>query len=212
MEEREFVAIQLNNQNTKAIDLLVITLILICNCGCSDQATNLIKQNLNSRFTKYKIVVIMKDSASVDQAANTYNEIKIKMSELALECQKAEMHFYGYNFNTNTRIERWSIHKSDGYMDSVTAKIVELCDYFLNLRFSKEDNCFYVKYRILDGPYKFEKDEYFYISRMRDITHRPANWNEYLKEIGAENLLDDCLGPRVRSLQKMLHYRKTHNI
>jgi hypothetical protein len=149
---------------------------------------NDIKKDLNTRFTKFEIVEIKPDSSNVYDAAMTYMSLGIKVSEAKLSMASAESEYYDKKRSSKNTMQ---------LMDSVVAVITEECQYFFNLKDSRKEPCYYVKYRIFKDEIKVEKEEYYYIRPHGDgkveLMHRPYSWFDYLKAEDFTKLRSECI-------------------
>jgi len=173
-------------KNFPLISLMILPLVI----SCGNQDLSLIKDNLNSRFTKFEIVETKKDSSNVDDAFNSLLSLKVYASQCNLDIAKAINKFYGIN-------GKWTKKNVINYVDSVSDMMIKAYKRFENLRFSKKEQCYYVKYRIYDGAIKIEKEEYFYIreygNNQKEILHRPYDWDDYLRQERYSDLVNDGL-------------------
>jgi hypothetical protein len=177
----------------KKITGISILFILILLNGCTSQDEKLIKKDLESRFTKFEIVEVKKDSANVDDAFNMLLSLKVNISIGNLDITKAEARYYNYD-----GLGKWSLTKTENYMDSVTKKLTKLCHNFMILQFDKSEPCYYVKFRIYNGVFKEERAEYYYVRKygsnneLTELMRRPYIWKDYLLEENVADIYDKC--------------------
>jgi hypothetical protein len=188
-------------KTTYSFLLILILQLILVGCNNINQA---IKKDLNSRFTKFEIVEIRKDSSNVEEAFNMLLSLKVNISDGNLEIVKAGNHFYdvsGY--------DKWSYEKTTNYMNSITNKLLNMCHDFMYLQFSKSEPCYYVKYRIFKDELKVEKEEYYYFriyddGKKTELLHRPCNWNDFLYEQKCIDLIDKCSEPYREFLNEII--------
>jgi hypothetical protein len=164
---------------------ILVTYLLLCS-GCNTDKS-LIKKNLNSRFTKFEIVEIRKDSANVFDACNMLLSTRINVSETNLNVIKA---INGYYSGTSKMSPKEIIL----YIDSIENKLTALMTKFEELRFDRSENCYYVKYLLSKEENKIPKEEYFYINPWnKEVITRPYNWDEYLYKEKYDLLINESM-------------------
>lgn len=182
----------------------ILSVLLIMN-GCISPDNQRIKKDLDSRFTKFEIVEIKPDSANVQDAFMTLLSLKVNISQGNLDIIKAGNHYYNID-----GLGKWSDKKTKQYMDSITNKLSKMCYDFMRLQFSKDEPCYYVKYRIFNGALKEEKEEYYSIriyddGKQIELIHRPYNWNDYLIEQNCLNICDQCYEEQLKFLRDQIY-------
>jgi len=171
----------------KSCSILMIFFLMLVFVGC-DKNKQAIKKDLNSRFTKFEIVEIKKDSANIEDASMLLMSLQLNISQSNLDMLKAENLYYD---------KKWSYAKASKFMDSITTKLMNMNVDFVHSQYLKSDPCYYVKYRIFKDELKVEKEEYYYFriyneGKQTEIMHRPCNWDEYLKVEESADLMDKC--------------------
>lgn len=189
----------------KSLTLICVLFLIVLISGCSSSDKQLIKKDLDSRFTKFEIVEITADSADIYYASMALMGLQISIAKGNVEILTAANHYYGVpGFN------KWSNKKTTIYMDSITKGLSDICYSFMRRQFSRSEPCFYVKYRIYDGPVKVEKEEYYYIrvfdeGKQKELMHRPVSWKEYLVEQDCSDIMDQCYEEQLKFLREIVY-------
>ena len=169
---------------------LIILISMLNACNLTDQGR--IKKDLNTRFVKFEIVEIKKDSANIYDTFMTLLSLQVNISKGNLDMAIAENHYYDTDMKG-----KWSNEKTTHYMDSITHKLMDMCDHFMRLQFTKPEPCYFVKYRIYNGATKEEKEEYYYLrlydnGKKIELMHRPYLWNDYLTDQKCKDICAKC--------------------
>jgi hypothetical protein len=157
--------------------------------GCNDPK-GLIEKDLESRFTKFDVVEIKKDSSNIYKAINSLGALEFMTSSVNSEIVK-----------TLNKIEnstnRNEIYNDYLYVDSLYNALFQSFDNFEKSEYDRPDNCYYVKYLIHKEELKLTKEEYYHLRLMPngkyDIIHRPYVWNEFLYEKNYDLLIKKAL-------------------
>ncbi|MCX6265773.1 MAG: hypothetical protein NTW16_00235 [Bacteroidetes bacterium] len=166
--------------------------------GC-DKDKSMIKKDLDSRFTKYEIVEIKKDSCNIQTAFETILSFKIRVSETNLKIIDA--------------IDRIRLNmepqKNFNLIDSIHNEITNSMEKFEKTKYSKPDPCYYVKYLVYKDENKIPKEEYYYIAHQSNsVMHRPIEWNEFMYQEEYDKLIQDAVKYTGEITELSLKYRK----
>lgn len=170
----------------KPCSILMIFFLSLVFVGCnpSNQA---IKKDLNSRFTKFEIVEIRKDSSNVYDAMMTNLSLRIRIADNNLGIIKS---INDIEFGTANKKPYQTIL----YIDSLFNNSVQGGTDLENKQFDKRESCYYVKYLIHKEERKITKEEYFYINEINgEVLHRPYDWSEFLRELKYSDQIKDAL-------------------
>lgn len=189
----------------KKLTLIFILFLIVLVSGCSSGDKQLIKKDLDSRYTKFEIVEMKPDSSNVQDAFMTLLSLKVNISQGKLDIIKAGNHYYNVDGTG-----KWSHEKTTQYMDSITDKLSKMCNEFMYLQFSKPEACYSVKYRIFNGALKEEREEYYYIrvydeGKQKELMHRPVSWKEYLVEQDCSDIMDQCYEEQLKFLREIVY-------
>ncbi len=162
--------------------LLLILPIFIISCNPQESK---IKKDLNTRWTKFDIVEIKKDSANVYEAINRFRSLGIQVFEVNGKIIDAKI-------RTENETNKDTLYKYYNYADSLHKNMERQLVNFDNTKNNKNDQCYYVKYLIYKDESKIPKEEYYYIKQSNgDIMHRPCDWNEFLKEREIDKVMQE---------------------
>jgi hypothetical protein len=168
-----------------------------------DSAKLMINENLNSRFTGYEIVEIRKDSSFIYEAKNILARLGLAVSENNLEIIRTVADFESGKLKMN------GLQVSQ-QIDSFFKDSEDRLQSFKERRFERSEPCYYVKYRIFDGANKIEKEEYFsireYVDNQQEVLHRPADWDEFMREEKYDQVIDNAL----KFYAEVLDYRNKY--
>lgn len=169
----------------KTIFLLVLPVLFITGCNNPEST---IKKDLDSRFTKFEVAEIKKDSSNIYNAMMSLNSLKIEIATANADMARMEGLYWD---------KKVSRDKLGQYMDSVTTKLGKSCMTFMHLMGSRTESCYRVKYRLSKEELKIEKEEYYYLKtydegKKIEALHRPCDWDQFLKEEGHSDLIGEC--------------------
>lgn len=168
-----------------------IFLLSVCSlCSCGDVLSpdynniKLIKEDIGSRYVAYEVIEIRPDSANVYTAVNTFRALRIRIED--------------YNSDVLDIFEQVlsGLNRYDAYLkiDSMKKQLITSISDFELSGYKKADDCYFVKYSYQRDGLKIPVEEYYHIRQISgennyDIIHRPANWNEFLKTINYEKII-----------------------
>jgi hypothetical protein len=164
--------------------LIVLSLILFSSCN---REKRLIKNDLNSRFTKFDLIEIKPDSSNVKDAIFSLMSLKIRVSESNLKIIQGITEIESNNGSKAS-------YQTFLLIDSVYNKTISDFEKFEKTRYSKPDKCFYVKFLVYKEEIKIPHEEYIVINDENDnVFHRPYDWDEFLVQEGYNDLVNSAL-------------------
>ena len=162
-----------------------------------------ITENLSSRFTGFEVVEIRPDSSYLLGALDDLRVIRINIAMSNTKIIKTLA-----DFEDGTL--KWSGKRVYQHIDSVYNNISKRMQRFEDKRFSQEEPCYYVKYRIFDGADKIEREEYFVVNdvgnteqKEYEVLSRPVGWDEFMSQKEYGTIIDDAL----TYYKDILHYK-----
>jgi hypothetical protein len=188
----------------KTISAISILLIILIMNGCISPNKWRIKKDLKTRFTKFEIVEIKKDSSNREEAWNRLIRCKLIVADNNSNITEALLDFEikksGYN-NPELKIsseerKKWTLKHYRDYVNSLYKESENALQAFEDLRFSNRDKeqCYYVKYRIYKAENKVQKEDYYFINKNNNyVVHRAYDWNEFLFEAKYSDLINETL-------------------
>ncbi len=184
------------------LKILPLTFIIILSIGCNNNPDeSLIKKDLNSRYSKFEIVEIKKDSANVYLAINVLRALEISVSSTNLKIVQTM-----YD-EKDTRTDKQKCN----FIDSLHNSLISSMQEFEDSKYDKVDECYYVKYLFYKDERKIPKEEYYHLRLMPngeyDIIHRPYEWNDFLIEQGYDEMIKDALSGYSDSFEFCYKYR-----
>lgn len=185
-----FIEFLINDLNQKQIQMknkiLIFNVIFLIILGCNGP-DSVIKKDLDSRFTKFEIIEIKKDSSNIYEADRMLMGFKVDISKANLSMAIAESKYFD---------KAWTLKKTSHFMDSTTTVLMNNCSKFMRLMSSRSEPCYLVRYRIYKNESKIEKEEYYYMresgGKFIETIHRPSDWSEFLMENNSEDLMGQC--------------------
>lgn len=167
----------------KKIHVLFVLWLILLTLGCN-RDESLIKKDLDSRFTKFEIVEIRKDSSTVKDAIMRINSLMMRTAKTNLEIVKV---LNGIDLGIRTPYQNYL------YIDSLHNSLLQSFQKFEDSRFDKVDPCYYVKYLVHKEEIKIPKEEYYYISESGNVWNRPYDWDEFLLDRKYDVLIKEAL-------------------
>lgn len=175
------------SKTMKTANLVLLILILfVLFAGC-DKDKQAIRKDLNSRFTKFKIIDVIKDSSNVSDVMMTFKRLKIRIADNNREIIKSIN-------DIKSGAASQKPYQTIFYIDSLYNNSIEGGMDLEIMQFDRSEPCYYVNYLIYKEGMKIPKEEYFYINESNgEVLHRPYDWCEFLLEFGYSVLLEDAL-------------------
>jgi len=172
-----------NKTKTMKTKILLSSFSILLLLSC-DPNQSKIKADLNSRYTKFEIVEINRDSSNIYDAKMHMLSFKMNLSDGNIQMEKAAYKFID---------KEWSFDRTTNYMDSITKELDAKSKQITDAIHLRTEPCFYVKYRIFKDEVKIEREEFYYLRSYDDgkkveVLHRPCNNDEFLKENGFDGL------------------------
>lgn len=182
----------------KALCIFIVIPFILTSC---DQNKRLISKNLDSRFVKFEIIEFKKDSSNVYEAWQLLNSLKIRTSETKMKISEG-LYNIENNFGEKTPLQNFMI------IDSLQTNLIKEFKDFENLRFNREEPCYYVKYSIYKEENKVPKEEFFFISPYNgNLLCRPCDWDQYIVSNGYNELVREAV--KYSGKIMMLRYKFT---
>lgn len=190
----------------KKITSIVLVAIFIIACAVTNKpdenkedtakqelVKQIITEDLNSRFVKFEIVEISKDSSNMKYAYMALIGKIVSVSQANLDLTMEVANLKSYDEKSKQKCLDRIQFISDSIFDSVQK--IEM------LQFSKEgsESCYYVKYRVFKDEIKIEKEEIFYIDSPTSgmqyttkggnkVSRYPYKWDEFLGDSDYDEL------------------------
>jgi hypothetical protein len=188
----------------KTISAIPILLLILLMNGCVSPDKWRIKKDLKTRYIKFEIVEIKKDSSNREEAWKRIircklivadNNCNISEALLDYEIKKSGYNISGLKISSEER-KKWTLKQYRDYVNSLYKKSEDALKGFEDLRFSKSYNeqCYYVKYRIFKEENKVQKEDYYFTNKNNNyVVHRAYDWNEFLFEAKYSDLINEAL-------------------
>ncbi|NVO12273.1 MAG: hypothetical protein HXX16_20115 [Bacteroidales bacterium] len=171
----------------KIKSLLTCISLLFIIYSCDDPSTSRIKKDLSSRWTKFEIIEVKKDSANVRMATNIFRS-------LSLQVKDANVAILQSLINIENKKAPDNIEQNYINIDTTYKNIQGKLDNFLNSESKNMESCFYVKYLVSVNEKKIPKEELYFINNQNgDIIHRPSNWKDFLNELGWDKVVNESV-------------------
>jgi len=146
----------------------------------------IINEDLNSRFVKFEIVEISKDSSNMKYVDSYLYSSLIPVAKANYNMTKEVANLTSY--------DEKSIKKCADKIQLIADSVLHTLHGIEMMQFAKEGSepCYYVKYRVFKNEIKIEKEEIFYIDSQTEgkgdnakviniVKHYPYSWDEFLR-------------------------------
>eukprot|EP00825_Cyclidium_porcatum_P007228 TRINITY_DN13619_c0_g1_i5.p1 TRINITY_DN13619_c0_g1~~TRINITY_DN13619_c0_g1_i5.p1 ORF type:complete len:230 (+),score=15.34 TRINITY_DN13619_c0_g1_i5:80-769(+) len=145
------------SRTMKTANLVLLILILfVLFAGC-DKDKQAIRKDLNSRFTKFKIIDVIKDSSNVSDVMMTFKRLEIRIADNNRKIIKSLN-------DIKSGAASQKPYQTIFYIDSLYNNSIEGGMDLEIMQFDRSEACYYVNYLIYKEGMKVPKEEYFYIS------------------------------------------------
>ena len=173
----------------KEVTSILFLAIFIIACNATNENEEKVKQiiteDLNSRFVKFEIVEISKDSSNMKYADMALIEKIVPVSKVNFDITMEVANLKSY--------DEKSIKKCADRIQLISDSMLHTLHGIEMMQFTKEGSepCYYVKYRVFKDEIKIEKEEIFYIISQTEgkgdnakvvniVKHYPYSWDEFL--------------------------------
>ena len=185
----------------KILILFLLSLSVLFLPSCINDQTR-IKKDLGTRFTKFEIIEIRKDSSFLSSAKNLLIGCVFKVSQANLEIIQNIV-----KIDENPSQE-YKLYK---HIDSVSKDMHNYLRNFEEKKYTTPDQCFRVKYLIVGPEIKTPKEEFYELKPKSDgdynIYHRPIEWSDFMEEVKYSDLLDNAF----KYYKKIIHLEFKYN-
>ena len=177
---------QKNGLKMKRQFIYIIALIVfITGCG---ETPKPIREDLDTRYLKYDIVKVKKDSSVYDSVMMLLNHIENAVTEM--EHIKFEYSQLEFNLPLSDNKTIYIVKNRElALYDSLVAVIDTLHSKIKSAENARYEPCYYIKYTVLNGQVKDEYEEYWFLINNK-LKHRPVNFEEFLGQTNYQNLND----------------------
>ena len=164
---------------------IIAFIVFIAGCG---EAPKPIKADLDTRYLKYDIVKVKKDSSVYDSVIVLLSQIENAVTEM--EHIKFEYNQVDYSIPLSDDKTIYMVKNRElALYDSLISIIDTLYSKIKSVENSRSEPCYYIKYTVLNGPDKDEYEEYWFLINKK-LKHRPVNFEEFLGQTNYQNLND----------------------
>ena len=173
---------------------IIALIVFIAGCG---EAPKPIREDLDTRYLKYDIVKVKKDSSVYDSVIVLLNHIESAVTEMEHIKFKYSQADYAIPLSDDKTIYMVKNRELALY-DSLISVIDTLHSKIKSAENARVEPCYYIKYTVLNDPVNEEYEEYWFLINNK-LKHRPVNFEEFLSQTNYQNL-DDRLQELYRYL------------
>ena len=164
---------------------IIALIVFIAGCG---EAPKPIRENLDTRYLKYDIVKVKKDSSVYDSVIMLLNHMESAVTEM--EHIKFKYSQVDYNIPLSDDKTIYMVKNRElALYDSLISVIDTLHSEIKSAENARSEPCYYIKYTVLNDPVNDEYEEYWFLINNK-LKHRPVNFEEFLGQTNYQNLND----------------------